>query len=92
MQTFGLSGSTPRSESRFRALFWPTIRNTSDLNYISQQGFWICFIVAAFSVVLSVFTGSLLAEVFEGLFFFLAALASVRGAGSLELPPSPPTC
>jgi hypothetical protein len=74
MQTLGLADSTPRTESRWRALFWPTIRNEGDFDYITQQGFWICFFVAALTFVLSVFTGSILSGAFEGVFFFLAGV------------------
>jgi hypothetical protein len=74
MQTLGLSDSTPRTESRWRALFWPTIRNEGDFDYITTQGFWICFIVAVVTVVFTTIAGSLLAGAFEGMFFFLAGV------------------
>jgi hypothetical protein len=74
MQTLGLSDSTPRTESRWRALLWPTIRNEGDFDYITAQGFWICFIVATVTVVFSVLTGSPWSGAFEGTFFFLAGL------------------
>lgn len=57
-----------------RALFWPTIRNSGDLDYITQQGFWICFIVAIFTLGWSVFAGVLLDGAFDGLFYFLAGV------------------
>ncbi len=56
------------------ALFWPTIRNEADLEYVTRQGLWICFVIAAVTVVMSAFTGSLVGGVFEGAFFFLAGL------------------
>ncbi|QOY88701.1 hypothetical protein [Paludibaculum fermentans] len=74
MQTLGLSDSTPRTESRWRALFWPTIRNVGDLDYITRQGLWICYIVAAVNAVLSAFAGFPLAGAFECLFYFLAGV------------------
>ena len=74
MQTLGLSESTPRTESRWRALFWPTIRNEGDLDYVTRQGLWICFIVAALTVVMSAFAGAPVAGAFEGAFFILAGL------------------
>jgi hypothetical protein len=74
MQTLGLSDSTPRTESRWRALLWPTIRNEGDFDYITTQGLWICFIVAAFTVVFSAIAGSPLMGAFEGAFFFLAGI------------------
>ncbi len=74
MQTLGLSDSTPRTESRWRALFWPTIRNESDLDYVTRQGFWICFLVAVATLVVAVFTGSAGWGLFESAFFFLAGV------------------
>jgi len=74
MQTLGLSDSTPRTESRWRALFWPTIRNEGDFDYITTQGFWICFTVAAATLVFTTIAGSFLTGAFEGAFFFLAGV------------------
>ena len=51
MQTLGLSDSTPRSESRLKSLFWPSIRTASDVDYIGVQGYWLCTILAVASFV-----------------------------------------
>jgi len=74
MQTLGLSDSTPRTESRWRALLWPTISNEGDFDYITTQGFWICFGVGAITLAVSPFNGSVGWGVFEGIFFFLAGV------------------
>lgn len=74
MQSLGLSDSTPRTESRWRALFWPTIRNDGDLDYITEQGFWVCFIVAAVNLAFSFFLRSIFLGSVESLFFFLAGV------------------
>ena len=74
MLRLGLSDSTPRSESRWRALFWPTIRNEADFDQITQQGFWICTLVASLTFVLSAITGPLALGAFEAVFFFLAGV------------------
>jgi hypothetical protein len=74
MQTLGLSDSTPRTESRLRALLWPTIRNEIDLDYVTTQGFWICFILAAMTLALSPLVGSIYWGLFEGGFYFLAGI------------------
>jgi hypothetical protein len=74
MQTLGLSDSTPRTESRWRALLWPTIRNEGDFDYVTTQGLWICFIVSALTLVLNALSGSLFLGVLEGSFFFLAGV------------------
>jgi hypothetical protein len=74
MQTLGLSESTPRTESRWRALFWPTIRNEGDFDYVTTQSLWICFLVAASTVVFTALVGSPAMGVFEGAFFFFAGV------------------
>ena len=74
MQTLGLSDSTSRTESRWRALLWPTISNEGNFDYITTQGLWICFVVAGFTVVLSALAGSPGMGTFEGAFFFFAGL------------------
>ena len=74
MQTLGLSDSTPRTESRLKSLFWPTIRNEGDVDYLTQQGFWICFVVAVITLVSYCISGSVLGGVFESTFFFLSGI------------------
>ena len=64
----------PLPESRWRALLWPTVRNEGDFDYITTQGLWICFIVAAVTVVFTAIAGSILMGAFEGTFFFLAGI------------------
>jgi hypothetical protein len=74
MQTLGLSDSTPRTESRLRALFWPTIRNDVDFDYVTAQGFWICFAVGLLTAAVSLFNGTAPEGLFEGAFFLLAGM------------------
>lgn len=49
MQTLGLSDSTARTESRLKSLFWPSIQNGADVDYLAVQGYWVCAFVAAVS-------------------------------------------
>src|ERR1700692_1135098 len=51
MQTLGLSDSTPRSESRLKSLFWPSIQSGADVDYLAVQGFWVCTLVGGMSLV-----------------------------------------
>ena len=41
MQTLGLTGEDKRSDGRLKSIFWPTVDNAWDVNYLGQQGFWI---------------------------------------------------
>jgi hypothetical protein len=50
MQTLGLSDSTPRTESRLKSLFWPSIQSGADADYLAVQGFWVCTIVGFMSL------------------------------------------
>jgi hypothetical protein len=74
MQTLGLSDSTPRTEGRLKALLWPTIRNDGDFDYVTEQGFWVCFIVAVSTFAFSIFTRSFFLGGFEASFYFLAGV------------------
>ena len=49
MQTLGLSGDRKKSDGRLKSLFWPTVDSAWDVDYLGQQGFWLCFIIAVLS-------------------------------------------
>lgn len=51
MQTLGLSDSTVRSDGRLKSLFWPSIQSGADVDYLAVQGFWVCTMVGAMSLV-----------------------------------------
>src|SRR5579862_7877467 len=74
MQTLGLSDSTPRTEGRLKSLFWPSITSDVDVDYLTTQGFWICFIVCCFNLVGSVLAGAVVAGALESLFYFIGGV------------------
>jgi hypothetical protein len=79
MQLLGLSDSTPKTEGRLKSLFWPTIRNEVDLDVVTTQGFWICALVGAFTLVFALMSRGALAKtvgVLEAAFYFLAGLGA----------------
>jgi hypothetical protein len=49
MQTLNLSGEPKKSDGRLKSLFWPTVENAWDVDYLGQQGFWICIVIAILS-------------------------------------------
>jgi hypothetical protein len=49
MQTLDLSGESKQSDGRIKSLLWPTVDNAWDVDYLGQQGFWICLIIAILS-------------------------------------------
>jgi|ERR1035438_1152864 hypothetical protein len=58
MQTLGLSGEAKRSDGRLKSIFWPTVENAWDVDYLGRQGFWICLIVATVQIVVALVSGS----------------------------------
>ena len=78
MQILGLSDSTPKTESRLKTLFWPTIRNEFDVEYITRQGFWICVVVAMLTLAAGLFAEPKWAGAFDALFFLMGGIGIRR--------------
>lgn len=58
MQTLGLSSESKRSDGRLKSIFWPTVENAWDVNYLGQQGFWICLVIAIVQLIVTALVGS----------------------------------
>ncbi len=76
IQNLGLSSSTPKTESRFKNLFWPTIRHEGDVDVIAQQGLWVCFVVAVFTLALGALQRVFVLGSLESGFFFLGGIGA----------------
>jgi len=76
MQTLGLADSTPRTGNRFTSLLWPAIQTEVDVDYVSRQGFWMCAVVAAMTILMGATEGPLVwaLSLVEALFFYLAGV------------------
>jgi hypothetical protein len=74
MQTLGVSESTPASESRLKALFWPSVQSGADVDYLGVQGYWVCSIVATISILFLIVAGSPVTGILTGLFFYLGGV------------------
>jgi hypothetical protein len=77
MQSLGLSGNSNRSDGWLKSIFWPVVENAWDVDYLGQQGFWICFLIAVFQFGVSLFTGSFLLIVLGfliGLIYFTGGM------------------
>jgi hypothetical protein len=74
METLGLSDSTPRSESRLKSLFWPSIQSAADVDYLGAQGYWVCTVVATLSWVFLVATGHAVMGVVILLLYYLGGV------------------
>ena len=74
METLNLSGSSTRTESRLKSLFWPEIENGSDVDYLGAQGYWVCTLVAVVSVVFLAVSGKPVTGVAILLFYYLGGV------------------
>jgi hypothetical protein len=74
METLGLSGSAERSEGRLKSLFWPSIQNGSDVDYLGAQGYWVCTIVAIVSFVFLAMSGQPITGVAILIFYYLGGV------------------
>jgi hypothetical protein len=74
MQTLGISNSTPPQENRLKNLFWPTIRTGTDVDALGTQGFWICVVVAALSLVTATIAGQPIVGIFLLLYFYMGGV------------------
>ena len=74
MQTLGVSGTPVQSENRLKSLFWPTIQNAADVDYLGTQGYWVCAVVAAFTLVVSLISGTPIGGVLAMLFFYFGGV------------------
>jgi len=76
MQTLGLSESTPRTESRLKSLFWPSIKTGSDVDYLGTQGYWVCAVVGGVSFLFSLAVSPVIAALV--LLYFYVGGVGVR--------------
>lgn len=78
MQTLGLSESTPKPENRLKTLFWPRVSYPEDIDLLGSQGYWVCVIIAASTLIanLSRHTGAL--GLLDALFYYLAGVGIRR--------------
>ena len=74
METLGLSSTAERSEGRVKSLFWPSIHNGSDVDYLGAQGYWVCAFVAVVSFLVLAATAQPLTGVAVLLFYFLGGV------------------
>jgi hypothetical protein len=74
METLGISASDARSENRLKSLFWPSVQNSNDVDYLGAQGFWVCTIVSVISLATLIVLGKPVAAVLVFLFYFLGGV------------------
>ena len=79
MQSLDLSGEKKKSDGQLKSLFWPTVENAWDVDYLGQQGFWVCLVIGIINFALVALTafeaptpaGRFAALVFGGAVFFV---------------------
>lgn len=77
MQTLGLSGESKRSDGRLKSIFWPTVENAWDVNYLGEQGFWILIAVAVFELAVSALTGNTVVMISGIVTFFVYVMGAM---------------
>src|SRR5579875_2450873 len=73
MQTLGLASEQKPTDGMLKRLFWPTIENQYDLDLVSVQGFWVCFVVGVLSFVVLLVTGHFVEAPLLAFTYLLAA-------------------
>jgi hypothetical protein len=74
METLGLSGSAERTDGRLKSLFWPSIQNGTDVDYLGAQGYWVCTVVAILSFVFLTISGHPVTGAGILLFYYLGGV------------------
>ena len=77
MQTLGLSSESQRSDGWLKSLLWPAVDNAWDVDYLGQQGMWVCTIVAVFGLAASFLSGNPLLigiAMLSAIFFILGGM------------------
>src|SRR5260221_12296333 len=64
----------PRSESRLKSLFWPSVQSSSDVDYLGAQGYWVCAVIAVMSFVALVISSHPFLGGFVFLVFYLGGV------------------
>jgi hypothetical protein len=80
METLGLSDSGPRTDSRLKSLFWPSIQTGTDVDYLGSQGYWICTFVAVVSLIFLLIRGETIAAFSIALFYYLGGVGVREGS------------
>jgi hypothetical protein len=81
MQTLGISDTTPRSDSRLKSLFWPSIESGADVEYLAVQGYWVCTVVAALTFAFLFLTHQPVVALVIFLFFHLGGVGVREHSG-----------
>jgi hypothetical protein len=80
MQTLGLSEPTERTDGRLKSLFWPSVKTSSDVDYLGSQGLWVCSAIGVLSAVMLTIAGSPIVGLFVLLMYYLAGVGVREGS------------
>jgi hypothetical protein len=50
MQSLNLSGESKKSDGYLKSLFWPTVENAWDVDYLGIQGLWLCWVIGTLNL------------------------------------------
>ena len=80
MQTLGLSDPTTRTDGRLKSLFWPSVKTSSDVDYLGSQGLWVCSAIGVLSFAVLALTGQAVLGAFILLLYYLSGVGVREGS------------
>jgi len=73
MGYLGLDGTEVKDDNLFQRLFWPS-DHAGETDYLGKQGFWVCWAVAAISLLVLTLQGNLWVALLQFSFFALGGI------------------
>ncbi len=96
MQSLNLSGNEKKSDGAIKSLLWPTVENAWDVDYLGQQGFWICFVIAIITLAFTAITAfnsplagvraiTLISGAVESFVYFIGGMGVRQGSSAAAI-------
>jgi hypothetical protein len=80
MQTLGLAEPAERTDGRLKSLFWPSVKTSSDVDYLGSQGLWVCSAIGVLSLVVLAFAGQPILGLFILVLYYLSGVGVREGS------------
>jgi len=70
----------PEAIAASRVYFWPSIKTSSDVDYLGSQGLWVCSAIGVLSFAVLAFTGKVILGLFILLLYYLSGVGVREGS------------
>ena len=80
MQTLGLAEPAERTDGRLKSLFWPSVKTSSDVDYLGAQGLWVCSAIGVLSLAVLAFAGQTILGLFILVLYYLSGVGVREGS------------